>query len=161
MRIPRTFEPLSCSLTRLCASVKMPHFVRKYSPGYRSHDLYWENKMAKRKRCMKGSSENVFFCFPFRNIVRKDSMWDYLVFRKIQVRIWCKTSFLLFGWVEASISNGIPINTLKWILSRRSSFESIPCKQFRRVSDLLSLIFVRSDANRSAKRAWVSVGYVD
>ena len=34
MTIPWTFEPLSCSLKRR-ASMKIPNFKRKYSPGYR------------------------------------------------------------------------------------------------------------------------------
>ena len=33
--IPRGFEPLSCSLERPRASMKMSNFERKYSPGYR------------------------------------------------------------------------------------------------------------------------------
>ena len=35
MAILRRFEPLSCSLKRLHASMKMFNFERKYSPGYR------------------------------------------------------------------------------------------------------------------------------
>ena len=34
MTIPRRFEPLSCSLIRLPASMKMSNFERKYPPGY-------------------------------------------------------------------------------------------------------------------------------
>ena len=45
---PRRFEPLSCSLERLRASMKMSNFESQYSPG----DLYWQNKIDKPKRSM-------------------------------------------------------------------------------------------------------------
>ena len=35
LTVPRRFEPLSCSFKRLCASIKMSNFERKYSPGSR------------------------------------------------------------------------------------------------------------------------------
>ena len=50
MAIPGSFEPLSCSLKRLRASMKMSKVERKYSLGYRHmHDQYWENK----KNCQR------------------------------------------------------------------------------------------------------------
>ena len=54
--IPRRFEPLSCSLSRLRANIKMSNFERKYSPGYRH--MICTGKTTPRSK--KG-------VFPFRN----------------------------------------------------------------------------------------------
>jgi len=45
--IPRRFEPLSCSLERLHVSMKMS--ILSWGS---SHDLYWQNKIDKRKSSM-------------------------------------------------------------------------------------------------------------
>ena len=51
--ILRRFDPLSCSLKRVHASMNMLFLMNKTKDQISwvsSHDLYWENKMYKRKR---------------------------------------------------------------------------------------------------------------
>ena len=51
--ILRRFDPLSCSLKRVHASMNMLFLMNKTKDKISrvsSHDLYWENKMYKRKR---------------------------------------------------------------------------------------------------------------
>ena len=52
MMLPKRFEPLSCSLKGLCATMKMSNFEKMLS-CVSSHDLYLENKINKQKRSIK------------------------------------------------------------------------------------------------------------
>ena len=51
--IPRRFEPLSCSLKRLHASMKTSHLERKYYPGYRHMICIGKTKSTSEKRLVR------------------------------------------------------------------------------------------------------------
>ena len=56
MTIPRRFEPLSCSLERLRASMKMSNFERKCSPEYRHVICIGKTKSTSQKGLLEKTS---------------------------------------------------------------------------------------------------------
>ena len=59
--ILRRFDPLSCSLKKINASMNK---TKDQIFGVSSHDLYWENKMYKRKRSISTDFYDFTSVFP-------------------------------------------------------------------------------------------------
>ena len=87
--ILRRFDPLSCSLKRVHASMNMLFLMNKTKDQISrvsSHDLYWKNKMYKRKRsirklpCMieEVSDETLEGKFLRKMVCKKSSSSNYL-----------------------------------------------------------------------------------
>ena len=78
--------------------------------------MFWNILRCKRRRNAYGFNMIILLekrFFSFRNIVRKDSMWDFIVFKKIQVRWRSKVDVLPIQFLTSAVFLQFTVRRLK------------------------------------------------
>ena len=146
--ILRRFDPLSCSLKRayLCLhALFLMNKTKDEISWVSSHDLYWENKMYKRKRSILSPvdlSKHLITAWIIQNFIQLVNLWTFSVFFSFSAidRVW-------LNLYSRALSGNGQLPFIKTFVR-----EFIQCRTFLRV-----LYLVRNA--RSAFCTWVRILY--